>query len=69
MGGWTKFVLENPKYQKDLVKGNLAGLKSVINVYENNKDNAMKKDKSVEKLVKLNKKGELENWVKEQLKK
>jgi hypothetical protein len=33
------------------------------------KVNGMKKDKNVENLIKLEQKGELEKWVKEQLKK
>ena len=67
MGGWVKYALENPDYKDDEVKCNLAGLRSVIKVYE--KGNGMKKDRNVEKLIKLEKKGKLEEWVKQHLKK
>jgi len=67
LGGWAKYALENPEYKDDEVKCNLAGLRSVIKVYK--KRNGMKKDRNVEKLIKLEKKGELEEWVKQQLKK
>lgn len=64
-GGWTKFCLEN-EYSTDAVKGTLNGLKRVIAVYKNL---GLKKDKEVEKLVALEEKGELENWVKSKLEK
>ncbi len=67
MGGWTKYAIENPIDQKDQIKCTLAGLKSVIKVYK--MGNGIKKDKNVEKIVKLDDNGELEEWVKNQLKK
>lgn len=63
MGGWTKYSLLN-NYSTDQIQGNLAGLKSVIRVYKNL---SLKKDKEVEKLIELDNKGELENWVNEKL--
>lgn len=60
MGGWTKYSLQN-NYSTDKIQGSLAGLKSAIKVYKNL---SLKKDKEMEKLVKINDKGELENWVK-----
>lgn len=60
MGGWAKYTLEND-YDTDEVKCNLAGIKSVIAFYKNG--NGLKKDKKVEKLVKMNE-AELEAWVK-----
>lgn len=63
MGGWTKYVLEND-YSKDAVKGTVAGLKSVIKVYN---AGGLKKDKNVKKLIELEAAGELENWVKERI--
>lgn len=63
MGGYTKYALEN-NHSDDEVKGSIAGLRSVIKVYK--KGNGIKKDESVEKLVKLEEKGELEKWVKDQ---
>ena len=66
MGGWTKYAIENPIDQKDLIKCNMAGLKSVIKVYK--MGNGVKKDKNIEKLAKLDESGGLEKWVKDQLK-
>lgn len=67
MGGWTKFVLENPEYLKDKVRGNVAGLRSLLKVYS--MGNGMKKDKDIDKLVKLSEDGDLKNWVESQLRK
>ncbi len=64
MAGWGKYVLEN-NYSKDVIKGNLAGLKSVIQIYK--KGNGLKKDKEIDKLIVLDDKGQLESWVKNQL--
>ena len=64
MGGWTKFCLQN-NYSTDNVKGSFAGIKSVIKVYKNL---SLKKDKEVEKLIVMDDKGELENWVKSKMK-
>ena len=67
MGGWTRFVLENPASADDKVKGTLAGIKSVLKVYK--AGNGVKKDKNVDKLVKLEADGKLEKWIEDQLKK
>ena len=64
MGGWTKFAIENPS-NKSEIDGNVAGLRSVIKVYK--MGNGIKKDKDIEKLIKLDEKGDLAKWVKEQL--
>jgi len=66
MAGWTKFCLEN-SYSKDLIKGNLAGVRSAINIYK--KGIGLKKDKEMQKLVELEDKGELEQWITDQLSK
>lgn len=66
MGGWTKYALANA-YSKDNVKGSVAGIKSAIKVYK--MKNGLKNDKEMEKLITLDEKGELENWVKEQFSK
>jgi hypothetical protein len=65
MAGWTRYALEN-NYSKDNQKGYLEGLKSLINVYKKGID--IKKDKDVEKFVELHDKGELEAWIKENVK-
>ncbi|NUO02088.1 MAG: hypothetical protein HUU01_15900 [Saprospiraceae bacterium] len=64
LGGWTKYALEN-NYSKDLSKCNIAGIKSTIKVYKNGIN--IKKNKAMEKIIKLDEKGELEKWVTEQL--
>jgi hypothetical protein len=65
MGGWTKYCLQN-SYSTDNVKGSLAGVKSAIKVY---KSLSLKKDKEMDKLVEMETKGELENWVTTMMKK
>lgn len=67
MGGWTKFVLENQEAKNDLVKCNYAGLLSVIKVYNLNLGKKIKRTKEIEKLVGLEKKGKLKEWVATQL--
>jgi hypothetical protein len=65
MAGWTRYALQN-NYSKEELPGALAGLKSAIKVY---KMGQLKKDKEMEKLVGLDEKGELEEWVKGKLSK
>lgn len=64
MGGWAKYSLQN-NYSNDAVQCNLAGLKSVIKVYQ--MGIGIKKDKDIDKLVDLNSKNELESWIRSQL--
>jgi hypothetical protein len=64
MGGWTRYVLQNG-YSKDKVQANLAGIKSAIKVYK--LGNGLKKDKEMERLIKLDESGGLEAWVSGQL--
>jgi len=66
LGGWSKFAIENPTEKDNQLKCNLAGFQSLLKVYTLNKGVGMKKDKKVEKLIKMNA-SELENWVKENL--
>jgi hypothetical protein len=63
-GGWTKYVLQNA-YSKDQMQGSLAGIRSAIQVYKSG--NGLKKDKEMEKLIALDEKGGLEDWLKAQL--
>ena len=65
MGGWTRYSLQN-NYSNDIVQGSLSGIKSAIKVYKNL---SLKKDKEMEKLIELDDKGELENWVKSKVSK
>ena len=65
MGGWAKYSLENSDY-KNKLKGNIAGVQSVIKFYKNNKE-FLGKNKAIEKYIKLQDKGELENTIKERV--
>lgn len=65
MGGWGRYALEN-NYSEDELQGNLAGLRSMIKIYKTGK---LKQDEAMQKLVELEEKGELEEWVEEQIKK
>ena len=67
LGGWGKYALEHPEDKDDEVKCNVAGIRSAIKVYQLGGE--IKKDKKMEKLIKLDKNGKLEEWVREQLKK
>lgn len=62
MAGWTEYSLIND--DKDQVKGATAGLETVIAFYQKNKDE-LGKVKGMRKLIKLKKKGKLEEFVKE----
>ena len=66
MTGWSKLALENPN-QSDKFKLALAGMKNVVNTYKNNMD-FFKKDKKLKKLLEMDTKGELEDWLHQQLK-
>jgi hypothetical protein len=59
LGGWTKFDLEYPNQSKDKVAGNVAGIKSVIKVYQANLGKGIRKDRDVQKMIKLEKKGKI----------
>lgn len=63
MAGWIKYSLEN-EYSKDVLQGNLAGIRCAMKIYE---AGGLKKDKNMKRLIKLEKEGKLEAWVKEQL--
>ena len=63
MGGWTRYALQN-NYSKDNVQGSIAGIRSAIKVY---KTGLLKKDKEMQKLVELDEKGGLEEYVRKKL--
>ena len=67
LGGWTRFDLEHPDQSKDEVAGNLAGIKNVIKVYQENLGKGIRKDRDVQKMIKLEKKGKLEEWVRKRV--
>jgi len=61
MCGWTKYSLETKDYNNK-IKGNQKGVETVIEFYMKNKEN-MKKDKNVEKYIKLKEEGKLEDYI------
>jgi hypothetical protein len=61
MVGWTKYSIETQD-SKDKVAGNLAGIEAVIEFYSKNKAN-MKKDKNVEKYIKMKEDGTLKEFI------
>jgi hypothetical protein len=61
LGGWAKHSIESEAYD-DKVTGNVAGLESAIEFYDTNKG-LLPKDKSVEKYMKMQKKGTLKEFV------
>lgn len=62
MGGWAKYSLETKDFD-DKVAGNHAGIISVIDFYTKNKE-LMRKDKNVEKYIKMKEKGKLKDFIK-----
>jgi len=64
MGGYTKYVLENK--DDDLLKANVAAIKSVTVFYKKNKE-TLGKIKALEKYGKLIKQGKLESHLTEKI--
>ena len=62
LGGWTKYSLETGD-NKNKVKGHLAGIEGVIQFYNLNKA-TLGKNKAIEKYIKLQEKGKLEEHIK-----
>jgi hypothetical protein len=61
MCGWTKYSIETKDYKNKIV-GNQKGIDAVIHFYTRNKEN-LKKDKNVEKYIKMKDKGTLEEYI------
>lgn len=61
MCGWTKYSLETKDYNNK-IKGSQKGVEAVIEFYLKNKEN-LKKDKNVEKYIKLKEEGKLEEYI------
>ena len=66
MGGWTIHTLNN-NYDKDPVKGATAGIRGVMDFYQKNRE-MLGKNKAIEKYLKLEEKGKLEQFVADKLK-
>lgn len=65
IGGWTKYVLENPESKNDTIKGYAAGITSLIKVYQ--MGGGIVKDKDVEGAAREYEKGMLEKYVQEKI--
>lgn len=61
MGGWAKYSLESRKFD-DKINGTLKGIESVIEFYQKNRE-FLKKDKHVEKYIKMQEKGKLNEYI------
>jgi hypothetical protein len=61
----AKYVLEN-NYSKDMRAKHKAAIQDMISVYQSGK--GIKKDKKMEKLIKSNEEGKLDDWLNENLK-
>jgi hypothetical protein len=66
LGGWTRFALENPAEKDNALLTNKAAFQSLMNVYEINKNKGIKKEKKIEKLLKLDD-AALEKWIAREL--
>lgn len=65
MCGWTQYSLETKEY-KNKIMGNQKGIEAVMDFYTKNRGN-MKKDKNVEKYIKMKDKGTLEDYIRKNL--
>jgi hypothetical protein len=65
MAGWCRYALQN-NHSSDKLRGCYEGMKSMIVVYR--KSIGMKKDRLMESLVKVFERGDLESWIKENIK-
>ncbi len=61
MGAWAKYSLESKEFNNK-VAGSLAGLHAVIDFYSRNRE-VIKKDKNVEKYIKMKQNGTLTEYV------
>ena len=60
MGGYTKYALQH-KDAPDVHAANVAGLKALLSKYQSDKNH--KKDSAVEKLIKVDQDGKLDEWA------
>ena len=64
MGAWAKYQIE--KVDKDELNGNLAAVKSIIDHYVMDKE--MARSAYMDKLLAIDKKGKLKEWVSKEMK-
>lgn len=61
LGGWGKYSLESKDFDNK-IEGSKAGIEAVIEFYNNNSQ-SLKKDKNVEKYIKMKSKGTLNEFI------
>lgn len=62
MTGYSKYVLNKPGEKSNVLAGNLAGVHSFLDFYERGRK-GVKKDKEVERLLKIREAGQLEEFI------
>ncbi len=68
MAAWAKNTLDNKSLKDDVVAGSLAGLRGTIAFYQMNlAAKSIKKVKDLDRIIAIDKKGKLEEWVKSKL--
>ena len=67
LAGWSKFAIENPAEKDNKLMCNLAAVKSVLNLYSNNLDKGISKNKKIEKLLKMDE-SKLQAYVQKEIK-
>lgn len=68
MTGYSKYVIENPQEKSNQLAGHLAGINALLDYYSKGKKMKVRKDKKVEKLLKIREIGQLEEYISRQLK-
>ncbi|PHR13066.1 MAG: hypothetical protein COA40_06025 [Aequorivita sp.] len=66
LAGWSKFAIENPTEKENKLLCNLAGVKSVLNLYSKNVGKGIQKNKKLEKLLKMDE-SELKVYVQKEI--
>lgn len=67
LAGWSKFAIENPAEKDNKLMCNLAGVKSVLNLYSKNVGKGISKNKKIEKLLKMDE-SKLQAYVQKEIK-
>lgn len=65
LGNWGKFALQNPSQKDDFHACGMAGLEATLTYYQQFK--GLKPDKDLERLLKVQEKGNLGDWLKKQM--
>lgn len=63
LGQWTKFVFDNPGKEPGTKRIFRASLQGMLTYYKTYKGKGLKKDKTVDSLLKKQRKGQLDKWI------